>query len=90
MFMNDALASIFRINVMTRISDEILVTHVGKGSPDLSTCICIPSNACGQWRIQGGCIGCICTPLQKFKKNDFLAIFEGFWTIKQFLYALHY
>ena len=29
-------------------------------------------------------------PLQKFKKNDFLASFEGFWTIKQFLDALHH
>ena len=29
-------------------------------------------------------------PLQKFQKYDFIAIIEGFWTIKHIPYELHY
>ena len=39
---------------------------------------------------RGGALGAYSPPFKNSKKNDFLAIFEDFWTIKQFLYALHY
>ena len=39
---------------------------------------------------RGGALGAYAPPFKNSKKNDFFAIFEGFWTIKQFLYALHY
>ena len=42
-----------------------------------------------QWRIQGVALGAYAPP-SKIQKNKFLAIFEGFLTIKLFLYALNY
>ena len=38
----------------------------------------------------GGALGAYGPPSKIQKKNDFLASFEGFWTIKQFLDALHH